>query len=286
VVYCKPELPSLVESPLDEKIPPMKKILWLITVCAVCFATRAHASEEAELAKKISDPISHLASVPFQFNYDENFLPNDGYRWMLNFQPVVPFDIGNNWSLITRTIVPFIYQDKVVGNSDQFGLGDIEQSFFFKPNIWPETTFAFGPVFLYPSATDSNLGSEKFGFGPTAILVQHAGPWVFGLLANHIWSVAGTDSRDDVSKSFTQPFIAYHTSDAWTFNLTSETSYDWTHDQASVPLNFTVSKMVTIERQPVQFFGGLGYWAEHPDNGPKDWRVRFGFTLVFPEWGG
>jgi hypothetical protein len=264
-------------------LPTKKKFLLLCALCAMCFSFPLHASSDMELAKKLSDPISSLINVPFQFNYDENFSPNDGYRWTLNFQPVVPFDLGKDWHLITRTIVPVIYQDKVAGSGDQFGLGDIVQSFFFKPNIRPDITFGFGPVFQYPSATDSLIGSEKWGIGPTAVLVYHTGPWLFGLLANQIWSFAGNDSRRDVNKTFTQPFIAYTTSDAWTFTAMSETTYDWTAKEASVPVNFVVSKLVRFGPQPVSFFGGLGYWAEHPNSGPKDWRARLGFTLVFSE---
>jgi hypothetical protein len=266
------------------KILPTKKSFFLLSAMGVVFFSfPARAENDEALAKKLSDPIGHVINVPFQFNYDQNFVPNDGYRWTLNIQPVIPFTLDKKWSLITRTIVPVIYQDKVVGTGDQFGLSDIVQSFFFKPNIWPSTTFAFGPVIQYPSATDSLIGSGKWGIGPTAILVQHTGPWVLGLLTNQIWSFAGSDSRDDVNKTFAQPFVSYITPGAWTFTLTSETTYDWAHEEASVPVNFTVSKLVKFGAQPVQFFGGMGYWAEHPDAGPRDWRARLGFTLVFAE---
>jgi hypothetical protein len=45
--------------------------------------------------------------VPFQLNYDENIGNDDeGSRWVLNIQPVIPFDLSENWNLISRTIVP------------------------------------------------------------------------------------------------------------------------------------------------------------------------------------
>jgi hypothetical protein len=61
-------------------------------------------------------------------------------------------------------------------------------------------------------------------------LVQ-TGPWTYGALANHIWSVAGSDSRPDISSTFLQPFLAYTTPDAWTYTLNLESTYDWKAEQ-------------------------------------------------------
>jgi hypothetical protein len=52
---------------------------------------------------------------------------------LLNVQPVIPIKLNNEWNLISRTIVPIVYQDDVVPATDQFGLGDVTQSLFFSP---------------------------------------------------------------------------------------------------------------------------------------------------------
>jgi hypothetical protein len=72
------------------------------------------ADQAAELAKQLNNPISSLISVPFQANEDFNMGPTDnGYKFTLNFQPVIPISIGKDWNLIVRTIVPFISQHDV-----------------------------------------------------------------------------------------------------------------------------------------------------------------------------
>src|SRR5262245_25578459 len=88
-------------------------------------------SNEAELANKLNNPVSSMISVPFQSNFDGGMGPvEDGFRYTMNFQPVIPFRVTGNWNLISRTITPFISQNDVVGTTNRTGLGDITQSFF------------------------------------------------------------------------------------------------------------------------------------------------------------
>jgi hypothetical protein len=239
-----------------------------------------------ELAKKLSNPIASLISVPFQFNWDQGYGPNDGDKAYVNVQPVIPFTLNENWNLISRTIVPIAYQNDIAGPSgDQFGLGDTTQSLFFSPSkpgpggiIW-----GLGPVFLVPTATDGLLGSRQWGAGPTGVALKQSGPWTVGILANHIWSFAGDDDSVDVNSTFLQPFISYTTKDAWTFSLNTESTYNWESDDWSVPINFLVTKLIRIDKQPVSLGAGVRYWAASPDSGPDGFGVRAVVTLLFPK---
>jgi hypothetical protein len=214
---------------------------WFSDEPAAAPPPEAAGGDAADLAKKLSNPVASLISVPFQFNFDRGYGPtDDGERYVLNIQPVIPISISDDWNLISRTIIPIVHQDDLFpGAGDQTGLGDIVQSFFFSPKeptsgglIW-----GVGPVFLLPTATDDLLGAEKFGIGPTIVLLKQDSGWTYGILANHIWSVAGDDSRTDVNATFLQPFLSYTTHDAWTFTLNTESTYDWEGEQWSVPIN-------------------------------------------------
>lgn len=254
----------------------------LPTVCAA----QEGANSDSDLATKLSNPVASLISVPFQFNYDHGFGPNDGDRVTLNIQPVVPIPLNDDWTMISRTILPVIWQNDIAGPSgEQFGLGDITQSLFFSPKtpgpggiIW-----GAGPAFLIPTATDDLLGSGKLGVGPTAVVLKQMNGWTVGALANHIWSVAGDGDRSDVSSTFLQPFISYTTADAWTYGLNLESTYNWETEEWSVPVNFTVAKLVKFGKQPVSFTVGARYWAESPESGPEGWGFRGVVTFLFPE---
>ncbi|WP_119272762.1 transporter [Taklimakanibacter deserti] len=247
----------------------------------------AGAQEASELAEKLSNPIAAMISVPFQFNYDNEIGPErDGERFQLNFQPVVPIPLGEDWNMISRTILPIIDQDEIFPTTgEQFGLGDITQSLFFSPThpgpsgiVW-----GAGPVFLVPTGTDELLSAEKWGAGPTLVVLRQSHGWTVGALMNHIWSFAGDDDRDAVSTTFLQPFLSYTTPDAWTFGVNTESTYDWEAENWSVPVNVSVSKLVNFGHQPVSIGGTVRYWAESTDAGPHGFGARATITFLFPE---
>ena len=247
----------------------------------------AKQGSDADLAQELSNPIADLITIPVQMNYDRGIGPqDDGWKLQTNIRPVIPFQLNDSWNLITRTIIPVIYQDDIVpGSGSDFGLGDINMSLFFSPReptsggiLW-----GIGPVLLFPSATESLLGGKKWGAGPGLVALTMRGPWTIGMLTNHIWSFAGDSDRQDISNTFMQPFVAYTWPSAWTASIQSETTYNWETEKWSVPVNVAISKLVRWGRLPVSLQGGVGYWLESPDSGPEGWRFRLQANFVLPK---
>lgn len=268
----------------------------LFCMVAMLVAHTSYAEEELgydqHLAEQLVNPVASLVRVSLELDYDSDIGPADnGRRFTINVRPVIPFSLSQDWNVISRTIMPIVDQEDVPpDDGSQFGLSDIEQSLFFSPKqptasgiIW-----GVGPVFLFPTATDDPLGTGKWGLGPTGAVLRQKGPWTYGALTNHIWSVGGDGGRSDVNVTLLQPFIDYTTESAWTFTLQSETTYDWdTHQEAdkwSVPINVAVSKLLKFGGQEVNIGSGVRYWAASPDSdGPGGVGFQFGVTFLFPK---
>jgi hypothetical protein len=259
----------------------------LVTLCLAAFLSTsplwsAEEQDRTELAKKLQNPVADLISVPFQNNFNFGYGPEDKMQYVLNIQPVIPQHVNEQWNWIHRAIVPLINQPAPV---NEFGLGDVQYQGFLSPAKADKLIWGVGPVFQFPSATDSQLGTEKWSAGAGVVGLRMDGPWVYGALVNNIWSFAGDDDRANVNQMLIQPFINYNfgrglaigTSPIITANWEAPSGQKWT-----VPLGAQISQIIPIAKVPVNFLLGAYYNIEKPDNGP-DWSIRFQIVLLFPK---
>ena len=245
------------------------------------------ADDNADLAKKLANPVADIINMPFQLNYDHHIGADESVeRYQLNIQPVIPIKLNDNWNVISRTVLPVVYQ-QYDGDPirDDWGTGDITQSFFFTPD--PSMTggviVGFGPVLYLPTATEKTLGADQYGLGPTVVVAKQSKGWTYGALANHIWAVEKKDGATGINTTFLQPFLNYTTPKSVTWSLNTESSYDWNTDDYSIPINLSVTKLINLKQQPISLGGGIRYWAHDYDNSPKDFGVRLIASFIFPK---
>lgn len=240
----------------------------------------------ADLAQDLTNPLADLLTIPIQMNYDQNIGAEDeGERLRINIQPVIPFHLNEDWNLISRAILPVVHQKDIFPDAgSQFGMGDASLSLFLSSKKPTDSglLWGVGPIFLFPTATDSLLGAKKWGAGPTAVVLRMQGAWTMGALANHVWSIAGDSERPDINNTFIQPFVSYTWPNAWTMSVQTESEYNWKSEKWSVPVNAAISKLVYFGKLPVSLQAGVGYWLEAPEAGPEGWRFRLQVNFVLP----
>jgi hypothetical protein len=241
--------------------------------------------DETTLAKKTQNPVADLISVPFQNNFNFSAGPNDATIYNLNFQPVIPLHLTEDWNLITRTILPVINQPALFpGDQSAFGLGDLNPTFFLSPAKPGDLIWGAGPTFTLPTATDSRLGSGKWSMGPAAVgLIMH-GPWVAGALVNQQWSFAGWRDQD-VSQLLIQPFVNYNFGEGWYLVSAPIMTANWeaaSGDKWTVPLGGGVGKLFRLDKLPINTQLQAFYNIERPDLS-ADWQLRFQFQFLFPK---
>jgi hypothetical protein len=242
-----------------------------------------------DLAKAVQNPVASLVSVPLQNLTDFNIGPFGRNRnTVLQFQPVIPIRLNENWNLITRTIGALVYQPTVSQPSQgTFGLNDINPSFFLSPAKAGKVIWGAGPTFLIPTASDDRLGTGKFSIGPGVVVLVQPGKWTLGVLINNLWSVAGSGSRPDVNSMTFQYFVNYNLKKGYYITIQPIMSANWNAPSGNVwlvPFGGGIGRIMRLGFQPVnvsvQAYGNV----KRPDVAPSPtWQLKFQIAFLYPK---
>jgi len=267
---------------------PAPRWLAAAALAATMAATApAHAELSAEeLAKVAQNPVANLISVPFQDNINFNYGPEEKTQNLLNIQPVIPVSLGSDWNLITRTILPVVSQPEFFPEEGRTnGLGDTQFTAFLSPNRTKGLIWGVGPIAQLPTNTDKVLGNDRWGIGPSAVVLRIEGHWVYGALANNLWSVSSSHTDPSYNNFLLQPFINYNFHDGLYLTSSPIITADWKADSGdrwTVPLGGGVGKIVRFGRLPVNFQTQAFCNVEKPEFG-ADWTWRLQAQLMFPK---
>jgi hypothetical protein len=256
-------------------------LICLIAGLLLTLPPAAAGQDATALAKQTQNPVSSLISVPFQGNWDSGIGDNDDTSALLNFQPVIPFGVSTSTNVILRVIMPLTSQPGSEGARSN-GMGDIVASAFFSPEEAGRVIWGVGPVVLLPTATDNALGTQKFGIGPTAVVLTQPGKWTLGTLFNHLWSTSGATNRRDVNSTYLQPFANYNLGSGLAVGVSMEATANWEVDEHwTAPLLFQVSKVTLLGKRPVNLAVAAGPMVASPAGG-ANWRFRLAATFLYP----
>lgn len=262
---------------------------------SVVLPAPSHAQDSSDLAKAAQNPVAAMISLPFQNNTYFGVGPHGDTANVLNIQPVIPIGLGE-WNIISRTIAPIIYLPDLApgldaiandpqGSDGSFGLGDINQTFYFSPAAAGPVIWGVGPSLTVPTATDDSLGSEKWSAGPAAVALAMPGSWVVGSLVRQLWSFAGDSDRQDVNQTLIQPFVNYNFDGGWYAVSSPVVTANWeadSDDTWTVPVGGGMGKIFHIGGQAMNAQAQAFYNVEHPEFGP-DWSLRFQLQFLFPK---
>ncbi|MFL5612647.1 MAG: neuromedin U [Gemmatimonadaceae bacterium] len=242
-----------------------------------------HSAPEAKLAKAAQNPVANMVSLPLQYNFTTAGGLDSSTALVLNVQPVLPLPIGERWLIVSRTVVPFL--SLPLPNGQQAGgIGDIQEQAYLTKAKPGKLTWALGPVFSFPTATNESARSGQWGLGPGAVVLVTPGPWVIGVLANNIWRIGGA-AHGDVLNTFTvQPFINFNLPHAWAISTSPLITSNWSasrDDRWTVPIGLGVSKVAHIVEQPLNL--GLQYYHDvsHPHRAGSE-ELRLFVAALWP----
>jgi hypothetical protein len=259
-----------------------KVCLVLATILLVGESRPLLAQSADELAKQTQNPVASLISVPFQGNWDFGIGDREAVGTTMNIQPVAPFGLTTDWNIILRVIMP-VQSQPTDGGQRLTGMGDTTMTVFMSPAKTGKIIWGAGPAILVPTATNRDLGTEKFGLGPSIVALVQPGKWTVGALWNQIWSVDGANDRDDVNQMYLQPFANYNLGQGLAVGavVESSTNFEADDEQWTSYLLFSLSKVTLLGKRPVSFAAAAGPTLASPTGRP-DWRLRFAATFLFP----
>ena len=261
---------------------------------AAIAATNAGALSASELAKEISNPVTNLWQLQFQFNNDKlesRALDPFSGRWVNNlyFQPVLPVSLTKDLNLVTRPVFT-LYQSvpypTATGSIERTTtLGDTILATVLSPANTEPWIFGAGPTWIFPTAHSDLTGQGKWQVGPAVGGGYITSKFMVAALAQQWWSFAGNEDRKHTNQVSVLPLIYRFWGEGWSVGYSGNITADWTargRDVWTAPIGVSVGKVIKLGILPVQIQLGGQYFAASPVGGPK-WNVQLQITPVIPK---
>jgi len=260
----------------------------------------AQEADAAALAKAAQNPLASVISLPIQWNSNFSMGVEDRTQNVILLQPVFPFSLSSSLTLITRHILPIVNQPAISGDGPAFGpilmppgrppedfdrttgLGDYSGTFWLSPAGSGNLTWGLGATLLVPTATKPAFGADKWGGGPSGVVVWMPGSWVTALIISNTWSFAGNEDRADVNELYAQLVANLNVGNGWYLTSAPVITANWEvdEDRWTVPVGGGAGRIFKIGSLPndvrIQAFGYLA----KPTNGPA-WTLQAQWKLMF-----
>jgi hypothetical protein len=241
-----------------------------------------NAATLQDLAKDAKNPVINSIKVPIQYTSGFDVGAHHNVGGSLNIQPVLPLPLSADWTLIARPSLNVTYAPSP---HEQFGLQDLQTSFFLTPTSASTWLWGVGPTFQFPSATSKELGTGRWSAGPTAAAVYSQGPWFNAILTYQLLSFAGNRNRGSVNQTYIEPLVSYNFESGWSLQCDPAITYDWTADIVDawdLPLGADVGKTIQVGARALSLQVGAYDYLKYPQGAPQ-WIVRTQITLAFPQ---
>jgi len=286
----------------------MGTLIALVTVASAGESASGEYTQE-QINEMINNPLGELWLLFGQSDfvvYDGDaldFFDEDEKQMSFTLiQPVLPMQLTENWKSIFRPTIPIVSVDSPSniypptepgeGFSADFeretGLGDIVLWSAFAKNDWtkPPNVFGFGPTLMLNTATDDSLGTGKWSAGPMALAFHIGEKWILGAIAQHWWSFAGDNDREDVNLSDLQYVLRYRVTPETNIGFAPNIRYNWepdSHDERlTLPIGLGFDTMVKLGPVPAKLGLEYHYYVEQPDAFGPQWGIRFILSPVVP----
>jgi hypothetical protein len=278
--------------------------LLIIVIISFVFPIRAVAQGSTKNADKLSQELVNPIGPNWLINTYLNVMEkkgditddsHTGVEWLI--QPVMPIPVNKKTGLIlmNRPALPIFFRDPVprknaMGDMSGFsydsGIGDLTiQTALGKMahTDFGSLMWGIGSVLIFPTASEDSLGSEKYSAGPVVMMVGFTKKYSLGAMLDQVWSYAGNNNRDNISRTQFQIFYylqlghGWQIGDnpTWTFKSNADSG-----EQYDIPVGLGIFKTTYIFGTPWRFGITPRYNLKSYDSWGNNWGISFTITPV------
>jgi len=254
---------------------------------------RIAASEPNEissdaLARDLNNPNAPLAKLTFEYTTTafDGDIPGAGNQNVdvMLFKPVFPFPLNGDGTqnLFIRPVLGYATKQPVFDSGEgrfksKSGLTDLGFDVAVGQSYDSGLILIGGIQGTLPIGAD-DLTGDQYRLGPEFIVADINASRVLAAFPAHQWDVSG--DGPSYSTSTLELFALKFLSGGWTVGSQPKITYDWETDQATIPLNITVRKVVRFGQTPVQLSAGFDYFIEQNDDFGPDFGFKVSITPV------
>lgn len=232
-------------------------------------------------AAQANNPLANMTAFNMQDYYIGELTESDdsGNQFWLRYAK--PFSLGEtDWLL--RASLPVNTFPSAAGG-DVTGVGDLNLFAAYLIDTGnPAVSFGVGPQLTVPSATEDEVGSEKWSAGLVNVLFNgSSAKFQFGYLLSWQHSFAGTNQRDDVNVAAFQPFLFYQLGGGLYLRAAPIWVYNLENDNYSVPVGVGLGKVMKKGKTVYNLFVEPQFSIADDGPGQPEWQIFMGLNLQF-----
>jgi hypothetical protein len=263
----------------------MKKTLiqtfFVVTGLALAAASYAD-TKVADAAAQANNPLANITAFNIQNYYIGELTDSDKSANQGWLRYATPFSVSDtNWLL--RASLPINSFPTPPGGNTNTGLGDLNTFAAYLIDIGnPAVSFGFGPQLTAPTATNDELGSEKWSAGLANVLFNaSSAKFQYGYLLTWQHSFAGESDRDDVNSGVFQPFAFYQLGGGAYLRAAPIWVYNFENDDYSMPLGVGVGQVIKSGKTVYNLFVEPQASVADSGAGQPSWQIFIGFNMQF-----
>ena len=212
----------------------------------------AQNDSASEASKQAANPLASAWLMQTQQNTNWLRTSNNENRVQSNlqFQPLLSIKMTDDLSLITRPVLQIFnstpFQDQTGQAKRETGFGDTVLAFALSPGpkLVGNWLLAAGPTFIFPTATDSLIGQNKWQVGPAVAVGYKGKNFITYVFPQQWFSVGGSGQRANHMLLYYAFVWVY--SNGWSVGTNPSMSVDWeapNGNKVAFPVGLQVGKL-------------------------------------------